>query len=176
MRSTEHGFSLAKVHEVLEAHTDSFKRAVQAGVKIAMGTDAVDSPPGHSLEELELMRQTDYLRRKRCGRPPHWIGSCCGSAIDTDVSSPVCKQTSSWYQATRMPSKTLVIASRLSTWTACSSRILRRVDGGPVVDRCTLLTPRRVANSFLRETKRPDRTLDWLKTAKRVHTLPKRFR
>jgi imidazolonepropionase-like amidohydrolase len=61
LRAAERGANLtaatlAKVHEVLEAHTDSFKRAVQAGVKIAMGTDAVGSPPGHNLEELELMR------------------------------------------------------------------------------------------------------------------------
>jgi imidazolonepropionase-like amidohydrolase len=46
---------LAKAIEVVEAHRDSFRRAVQAGVKIAMGTDAGVIPHGENLWELELM-------------------------------------------------------------------------------------------------------------------------
>ncbi|MFJ7217794.1 amidohydrolase family protein [Amycolatopsis sp. NPDC098790] len=49
--------SLAKAHAVLEAHANSFRRAVEAGVKIAMGTDAVGSAPGRNLEELKLMHR-----------------------------------------------------------------------------------------------------------------------
>lgn len=49
--------SLAKAHAVLETHAESFRLAVEAGVKIAMGTDAVGSAPGRNLEELELMRK-----------------------------------------------------------------------------------------------------------------------
>ncbi|MFE6488107.1 amidohydrolase family protein [Streptomyces sp. NPDC057757] len=48
--------TLAKAREVAEAHTDSFRRACEAGVTIAMGTDAVGLPPGRNLEELELMQ------------------------------------------------------------------------------------------------------------------------
>ena len=49
-------------------HADSFRRAVEAGVKIAMGTDAGVGPHGDNLRELELMarpaacRPTEVLR------------------------------------------------------------------------------------------------------------------
>ena len=49
--------SIRKAREVLEIHKESFSRAVQAGVKIAMGTDSGVTPHGENLEELELMRQ-----------------------------------------------------------------------------------------------------------------------
>ncbi len=48
--------SLEKAYAVLEAHATSFTLALEAGVKIAMGTDAVGSAPGRNLEELALMR------------------------------------------------------------------------------------------------------------------------
>lgn len=48
--------ALLKVQEVIEAHRDSFRRAVGAGVPIAMGTDAIGYPHGRNLEELALMR------------------------------------------------------------------------------------------------------------------------
>src|ERR671918_1420118 len=44
-----------KAVEVSEAHTDSFRRAVAAGVKVAMGTDSGVTPHGRNLAELELM-------------------------------------------------------------------------------------------------------------------------
>ncbi len=47
----------AKVGEVIEAHRDSFRRAVLAGVPVAMGTDAVGYPHGRNLEELALMEE-----------------------------------------------------------------------------------------------------------------------
>jgi imidazolonepropionase-like amidohydrolase len=47
--------SLRKAVEVIEAHTDSFRRAAEAGVRIAMGTDSGVTPHGDNLEELELM-------------------------------------------------------------------------------------------------------------------------
>ncbi|MHB8509319.1 MAG: metal-dependent hydrolase family protein [Candidatus Dormibacteria bacterium] len=48
--------SFRKVHEIFEAHRESFRKAVAAGVKVAMGTDAVGFPMGQNLRELELMR------------------------------------------------------------------------------------------------------------------------
>jgi imidazolonepropionase-like amidohydrolase len=47
--------AVAKAREVVEAHRDSFRRAVEAGVKVAMGTDAGVVPHGTNLEELQLM-------------------------------------------------------------------------------------------------------------------------
>jgi imidazolonepropionase-like amidohydrolase len=44
-----------KAAEVSEAHADSFRRAVAAGVKVAMGTDSGITPHGRNLAELELM-------------------------------------------------------------------------------------------------------------------------
>ncbi len=46
---------LEKVHMVIEAHTDSISRAIDAGVKIAMGTDSGVGPHGQNLRELGLM-------------------------------------------------------------------------------------------------------------------------
>ncbi|HET7677808.1 MAG TPA: amidohydrolase family protein [Candidatus Limnocylindrales bacterium] len=47
--------SLAKAHEVVEIHKQSFRRAVEAGVRIAMGTDSGVTPHGQNLRELALM-------------------------------------------------------------------------------------------------------------------------
>jgi imidazolonepropionase-like amidohydrolase len=46
---------LRKAKEVLQVHTESFRRAVDAGVKVAMGTDSGVGPHGRNLEELALM-------------------------------------------------------------------------------------------------------------------------
>jgi imidazolonepropionase-like amidohydrolase len=61
LRAAEAGASipdaaLAKAREVIEAHRDSFRRAVEAGVKVAMGTDSAVTPHGENLGELELMQ------------------------------------------------------------------------------------------------------------------------
>lgn len=50
--------TVAQVHKarmVVDEHADSFRRAVAAGVKVAMGTDAGVGPHGHNLRELVLM-------------------------------------------------------------------------------------------------------------------------
>ncbi len=49
--------SLAKAREVVDIHRDSFRRAVAAGVKVAMGTDSGITPHGRNLEELALMEE-----------------------------------------------------------------------------------------------------------------------
>ncbi len=48
---------LRKAKLVLEVHTQSFRRAVEAGVKVAMGTDSGVGPHGRNLEELALMAE-----------------------------------------------------------------------------------------------------------------------
>jgi imidazolonepropionase-like amidohydrolase len=52
---------LAKAQLVLEVHTQSFRRAVEAGVKIAMGTDSGVGPHGRNLEELTLMAECSSM-------------------------------------------------------------------------------------------------------------------
>jgi imidazolonepropionase-like amidohydrolase len=47
--------SIRKAREVIEIHRDSFRRAVEAGVKVAMGTDSGVTAHGENLRELELM-------------------------------------------------------------------------------------------------------------------------
>jgi imidazolonepropionase-like amidohydrolase len=49
---------LRKGKEVVDIHAQSFRMAVEAGVKIAMGTDSSVTPHGENLRELELM--VDY--------------------------------------------------------------------------------------------------------------------
>jgi imidazolonepropionase-like amidohydrolase len=49
--------SLRKARETIDIHRDSFRRAVAAGVKVAMGTDSGVTPHGRNLEELALMEQ-----------------------------------------------------------------------------------------------------------------------
>jgi imidazolonepropionase-like amidohydrolase len=44
-----------KARMVVEVHRDAFRRAVEAGVRIAMGTDSGVTPHGRNLRELELM-------------------------------------------------------------------------------------------------------------------------
>jgi imidazolonepropionase-like amidohydrolase len=47
--------SLAKAHHVRDVHRASFRKAVEAGVKVAMGTDSGVTPHGENLRELGLM-------------------------------------------------------------------------------------------------------------------------
>jgi imidazolonepropionase-like amidohydrolase len=47
--------SVAKARSVVDTHMASFRRAVEAGVKVAMGTDSGVTPHGRNLRELELM-------------------------------------------------------------------------------------------------------------------------
>jgi imidazolonepropionase-like amidohydrolase len=46
---------LRKAREVVEVHKESFREAVAAGVKVAMGTDSAVTPHGQNLGELQLM-------------------------------------------------------------------------------------------------------------------------
>jgi len=49
--------SVRKAREVIEIHADAVRRAVEAGVKIAMGTDAGVGPHGENLRELGLLQK-----------------------------------------------------------------------------------------------------------------------
>jgi imidazolonepropionase-like amidohydrolase len=47
--------SVRTARELIETHRGSFRRAVAAGVKIAMGTDCPVAPHGQNLRELQMM-------------------------------------------------------------------------------------------------------------------------
>ncbi|WP_033289809.1 metal-dependent hydrolase family protein [Amycolatopsis jejuensis] len=64
--------AVEKAKAVLETHTESFRRAVDAGVRIAMGTDSGVGVHGTNLAELELMAKAgmapfDVLRASTRG-------------------------------------------------------------------------------------------------------------
>jgi imidazolonepropionase-like amidohydrolase len=46
---------LAKARMVLDVHTESVRRAIAAGVRVAMGTDSGVGPHGYNLDELRLL-------------------------------------------------------------------------------------------------------------------------
>lgn len=48
-------WAVEKSHKVMADHKDSFRRAVEAGVKVAMGTDSGVGPHGDNAEEIALM-------------------------------------------------------------------------------------------------------------------------
>ena len=47
--------SLRKAHEVIDVHRAAVRHAIEAGVKVAMGTDSGVMPHGRNLRELQLM-------------------------------------------------------------------------------------------------------------------------
>ncbi|CAN5580772.1 amidohydrolase family protein [soil metagenome] len=76
---------LRKARMVSQAHDDSMRRAIAAGVKVAMGTDSGVGPHGDNLEELALMAQV--------GMPPRdaWVASTGSAAallgVDADFGT-----------------------------------------------------------------------------------------
>jgi imidazolonepropionase-like amidohydrolase len=46
---------------VIDAHNESFRRAVDAGVRVAMGTDSGVGPHGTNLRELALMEDLSAM-------------------------------------------------------------------------------------------------------------------
>lgn len=48
-------YAVEKARQVIETHRESFRRAVEAGVKVAMGTDSGVGPHGGNARELHLM-------------------------------------------------------------------------------------------------------------------------
>jgi imidazolonepropionase-like amidohydrolase len=53
---------IEKAHAVIDVHRRAVTNAIEAGVKIAMGTDSGVGPHGQNLRELDLMTQ--------CGMTP----------------------------------------------------------------------------------------------------------
>ena len=55
MPGSLHPESIRKAGEVVEGHKEAFRRALDAGVRIAFGTDQGVGPHGRNAEELEHM-------------------------------------------------------------------------------------------------------------------------
>jgi imidazolonepropionase-like amidohydrolase len=66
---------LAKARQIIDVHGVSFARAVEAGVKIAMGTDSGVGPHGSNLDELVLMAEGGM-------KPPQVLLAATSSAAE----------------------------------------------------------------------------------------------
>jgi imidazolonepropionase-like amidohydrolase len=78
----------AKAAAVIDAHADSFARAVAAGVKIAMGTDSGVGPHGQNLDELALMAQGGMAPRDVLVATTRSAAELLGVAETTGTLSP----------------------------------------------------------------------------------------
>jgi imidazolonepropionase-like amidohydrolase len=67
--------TLRKAYQVLEVHTESFRRAVEAGVKVAMGTDSGVGPHGRNLDELAFMVDNSAMSPLEA-----WVATTSGAA------------------------------------------------------------------------------------------------
>ncbi len=66
---------LRKARQVVDVHTESFRRAVAAGVKVAMGTDSGVGPHGRNLDELALMVHNSSMTALQA-----WVATTSGAA------------------------------------------------------------------------------------------------
>ena len=94
-----------KARMVIDIHRAAFRRAVEAGVRIAMGTDSGVTPHGRNLRELELMaaggmapgggpRGDDPLRRGAAWASTTTSGRSRRASWPTSSSSPATRTTS----------------------------------------------------------------------------------
>lgn len=67
--------AVRKTHEVIDIHTESFGRAVAAGVPVAMGTDSGVGPHGQNLDELGLM-----VEHSNMSALDAWLATTSGAA------------------------------------------------------------------------------------------------
>jgi imidazolonepropionase-like amidohydrolase len=78
--------SVRKAHEVVEAHRVSFRQAVDAGVRVAMGTDCPVSPHGTNLGELALMAEHSSMTAMDA-----WVAATSSAAsllgVDDDLGT-----------------------------------------------------------------------------------------
>lgn len=74
--------SVAKAESVVEIHRDSVTRAVEAGVKIAMGTDCPVSPHGSNLGELQLMMECGMSAGQALYAATQSAADCMGLGAD----------------------------------------------------------------------------------------------
>ncbi len=98
-------YAVEKSRQVMATHRESFRRAVEAGVKVAMGTDSGVGPHGGNARELGLMVEHGGM-----------------SAMEAIVAS------------TRSAAELLHLDHQLGTLTAGKLADLLLVDGDPLAD------------------------------------------
>lgn len=80
--------SLQKARDVMEVHRASFRRAVEAGVKVAMGTDAAVTPHGENLDEVELMVEHGMTSRQALMAASSTAAELMGTAEELGTVEP----------------------------------------------------------------------------------------
>jgi imidazolonepropionase-like amidohydrolase len=81
-------YGVRKAREVVDAHRDSIRRAYQAGVKIAMGTDAGVMPHGTNLRELGLMADLGMSPMEVIKATTQTAAACLGWQSQVGVLEP----------------------------------------------------------------------------------------
>lgn len=71
-------YGVRKARETIEAHSESIARAKEAGVKIAMGTDAAVMPHGTNLRELGLMLNVGFSSMETIEASTRVAAECLG--------------------------------------------------------------------------------------------------
>jgi imidazolonepropionase-like amidohydrolase len=80
--------SLRKTKEVIEDHKRSFSRAVEAGVRIAMGTDSGVGEHGANAEELQLMVEAGMTPMQAIVASTRTAAECVHMAADVGTLEP----------------------------------------------------------------------------------------
>ncbi|WKZ81728.1 MAG: amidohydrolase family protein [Acidimicrobiia bacterium] len=80
--------SVRKARDVIETHRDSFRRAVEAGVKVAMGTDSGVTPHGENLDELVLMEEGGMTPAQVLAATTSVAAECMDVATDRGTIAP----------------------------------------------------------------------------------------
>jgi imidazolonepropionase-like amidohydrolase len=80
--------SLRKTKEVIEDHKRSFGRAVEAGVRIAMGTDSGVGEHGANAEELQLMVEAGMTPMQAIVASTRTAAECVHMAADVGTLEP----------------------------------------------------------------------------------------
>ena len=109
-------YAIEKARSVIEAHQRSFRMAVEAGVKVAMGTDTGVGPHGGNARELALMARHGGM-----------------SAMQAIIAS------------TRSAAELLRLDQRTGTLAAGKLADLLVVNGDPLSDLGSLAQPERIA-------------------------------
>ena len=109
---------LAKARMVLEEHSESVRRAIAAGVTVAMGTDSGVGPHGRNLSELQLLVDCGMTPEQALHAATQSACELLDVAEDRGTSRPGSAPTSSWSTATPGSWPPSPPASAPSTWTA----------------------------------------------------------
>jgi imidazolonepropionase-like amidohydrolase len=79
---------VAKAIEVAEVHEESFRQAVAAGVRVAMGTDSGVGPHGRNLEELAIMQRCGMSAEQALHAATASAAELCGLGEDVGPLAP----------------------------------------------------------------------------------------